>query len=219
MTKWIIIIAVVIIAIIVIAAIVDEITKPGGGTNPNGGTKPYTPPAPSPQRQVAAQRAAAQMNNQQMRNAGTEAVQIRRVVHQRNLSINTGALNTAQDKIIRICSHADRIRTDVQRYCNNPAYLQQLYRTGVGISNEAYQLRVEIKAMQDSLYKLSRSNSALRPLFEQVKAFCNSVYADEVELNNRNRILRNYIGNNFGPRERRWNEEIEARARARRASA
>ena len=213
MIKWIIIIAVVIIAIIVIAAIVD------GNTEPSTPTKRYTPPTPSPQRQVAAQRAAAQMNNQQMRNAGTESVQIRRVVHQRNLSINTGALNTAQDKIIRICSHADRIRTDVQRYCNNPAYLQQLYRTGVGISNEAYQLRVEIKAMQDSLYKLSRSNSALRPLFEQVKAFCNSVYADEVELNNRNRILRNYIGNNFGPRERRWNEEIEARARARRANA
>jgi hypothetical protein len=213
MIKWIIIIAVVIIAIIVIAAIVD------GNTEPSTPTKRYTPPTPSPQRQVAAQRAAAQMNNQQMRNAGTEAVQIRRVVHQRNLSINTGALNTAQDKIIRLCSHADRIRTDVQRYCNNPAYLQQLYRTGVGISNEAYQLRVEIKAMQDSLYKLSRSNSALRPLFEQVKAFCNSVYADEVELNNRNRILRNYIGNNFGSRERRWNEEIEARARARRANA
>lgn len=210
MIKWIIITAVVIIAIIVIAAIASEDKRPVTTT------KQYTPS--SPKRQVAAQRAAAQMNNQQMRNAGTEAVQIRRVVHQRSLDINTGALNTAQDKIIRICSHADRIRTDVQRYCNNPAYLQQLYRTGVGISNEAYQLRVEIKAMQDSLYKFSRSNAALRPLFEQVKAFCNSVYADEVELNNRNRILRNYIGNNFGPRERRWNEEIEARARARRAN-
>lgn len=213
MIKWIIIIAVVIIAIIVIAAIAD------GSTETGPTAKQYMTPTTVPQRQAAAQRAAAQMNSQQMCNAGTEAVQIRRVVHQSNLSINTGALNTAQDKIIRICSHADRIRSDVQRYCNNPAYLQQLYRTGVGISNEAYQLRVEIKGMQDSLYKLSRSNPALRPLFEQVKAFCNSVYADEVELNNRNRILRNYIGNNFGPRERHWNDEIEARARARRASA
>ena len=66
MIKWIIIIAVVIIAIIVIAAIVD------GNTEPSTPTKRYTPPTPSPQRQVAAQRAAAQMNNQQMRNAGTE---------------------------------------------------------------------------------------------------------------------------------------------------
>lgn len=209
MTKWIIIAAVIIVIIVIATMAGDSKNSPA--------PKQYTP-NPSPQRQAAAKQAAAQMNNKQMHNANTDALQIRRVVHQRSLSINTEVLNTAQEKIIRICAHAERIRTDVQRYCNNPSYLQQLYRTGVGISNEAYQLRVEIKAMQDSLYKMSRSNAALRPLYEQVRAFCSSIYADEVELNNRNRILRNYIGNNFGFRERRWNDEIEARARARRAS-
>ena len=220
MSKW-IIAAIVIITIIVIIAILANESTPSknSGSNSHNYQPTPNPPVPTQQRQAAAKQAAVQMSSHQMNKAASEAVQIKRIVHQRNISINTGALNTAQERIIRICEHADRIRRDVEHYCNNPAYLQQLYRTGVSISNEAYKLRQEIKAMQDSLYRLSKANPSLKPLFDKVHAFYNSVFADEVELNNRNRILRLYIGNNFGPREREWNRKIEERIRAKRASA
>jgi len=201
MMKWIIL-----IVIVVILVIVAIITSIGGVGNTNQWND-------TPQRQAAARNVANQMNAHKMNNAGTQAVQIKQVVHQHNININISSLNTAQGKIMRICSHAERIRNEIERHHNNPTYLKQLYRTGVGISNEAYTLRNEIKSINDTLYRMSRSNSSLRPLFNQVHSFYNSVYADEVELNNRNRILRTYIGRNFGAAERNWNDAIEARVK------
>lgn len=208
--KWIILIAIAIVVICVISVAIS--TK--GGTD---GSPPTNQWNDTPQRQAAAKNAANQMNAHKMNNAGAQAVQIKQIIHQRNININISSLNTAQEKIMRICAHAERIRNEIERHRNNPAYLKQLYRTGVGISNEAYTLRNDIKSMNDTLYRMSKNNSLLRPLFNQVHSFYNSVYADEVELNNRNRILRTYIGRNFGSAERRWNDEIEARVKARRA--
>ena len=204
MIKWIIIIAVAIVAIIIFAVIADGKDEPGTISDP---------PAPPvrPQRQAVAKQAADKMNSAKMHNVGSEALQIKRVVYQRNLRINTGALNNAQDKISRICSHAELIRNDVQRYCNNPQYLQDLYRKGVGLSDEAYNLSVEVKAMQETLKKLSSSNKSLVPLYNQVRAFCSSICGNVNALNHRNAILRHYIGFNFGPRERAWYDRIQAR--------
>lgn len=210
MMKWIILIAIAIVVICVISAVISTEGGKGESTSNNQWND-------TPQRQAAAKNAANQMNVHKMNNAGAQVVQIKQIVHQRNININISSLSTAQEKIMRICTHAERIRNEIERHRNNSAYLKQLYRTGVGISNEAYTLRNDIKSMNDTLYRMSKNNSSLRPLFNQVHSFYNSVYADEVELNNRNRILRTYIGRNFGSAERRWNDEIEARVKARRA--
>lgn len=217
--KWIILIVVAIVIICVIAVIISESESTETRSTASGSVRvaPNIQWNDTPQRQVAARSAANQMNAHKMNNAGAQAVQIKQVVHQRNININISSLNTAQDKIMRICAHAERIRNEIERHRNNPAYLKQLYRTGVGISNEAYTLRNDIKSMNDTLYRMSKNNSSLCSLFNQVHSFYNSVYADEVELNNRNRILRTYIGRNFGVAEKRWNDEIEARVKAKRA--
>ena len=68
------------------------------------------------------------------------------------------------------------------------------------------------------LYRMGATNHSIRALHKQVNAFYQSVYEDEIELNNRNRILRTYIGKNFGPAEHKWNEDIERRAMVKRAS-
>lgn len=171
----------------------------------------------SEQRQKASREAATKMYEHRMHNRGREAVQIRQVIHQQNVNVNISALNTAQDKIMRICAHAERIRNDISRYRNNPAYLKQLYYEGVRISDEAYKLRFEIKTLRDMLYRMGATNYSIRPLHKKVCEFYQSVYEDEVELNNRNRILRTYIGRNFGPAERAWNDAIERRANAKKA--
>lgn len=171
----------------------------------------------SEQRQRAARDAATKMCEHRMHNKGSEAVQIKRVIHQQNVNVNISALNTAQDKIMRICAHAERIRNDISRYRNDPAYLKQLYYEGVRISDEAYKLRCEIKALRDMLFHMGASNHSVRPLHKKVCEFYQSVYEDEVELNNRNRILRTYIGRNFGSSERAWNDAIERRAMAKKA--
>lgn len=170
------------------------------------------------QQQTAAKKAAADMGTQQLHANHSEALNIQRVIHQQNLNINSGFLSQAQSKIVKICAHAESIRSEIQKNYSNPSHLIQLYRTGVAVSNEAYQLRSEVRAMKDSIYRLARSNPSLRPLAEQVNAFYNSIYADETVLNNRNTILRKYIGANFGANERRWNEDIEARIRAKRSA-
>lgn len=192
-------------------------------------TSPLKPvqPVPTPtrvvqhtaaQQQTAAKKAAADMGTQQLHGNHSEALNIQRVIHQQNLNINSGFLSQAQSKIVKICAHAESIRSEIQKNYSNPSHLIQLYRTGVAVSNEAYQLRSEVRAMKDSIYRLARSNPSLRPLAEQVNAFYNSIYADETVLNNRNTILRKYIGANFGANERRWNEDIEARIRAKRSA-
>ena len=191
---------------------------------------PHTPSRPKPQpttttttttewreteqRRKAASEAATKMCEHRMNNRGSEAVQIRQVINQQRINVNISALNTAQDKIMRICAQAEKIRNNISRYRNNPNYLIQLYREGVGVSDEAHKLRLEIKALRDML----ATNHSIRALHKQVNAFYQSVYEDEIELNNRNRILRTYIGRNFGPAERKWNEDIERRAMVKRAS-
>ena len=170
------------------------------------------------QRRKAASEAATKMCEHRMNNRGSEAVQIRHLINQQHININISALNSAQDKIMRICAHAEKIRDYISRYRNNPNYLKQLYREGVGISNEAHKLRLEIKTLRDMLYRMGATNHSIRALHKQVNVFYQSVYEDEIELNNRNRILRSYIGRNFGPAERRWNDEIEHRAMVKRAS-
>lgn len=222
MMKWIVIIVIAFIVFCVIATLVSDSDQPTKPKNP-----PVTHKNPSastgntwidtPQRQVAARNAAVQMNSHKMNNSGVQAVQIKRVVNQYNVNVDISALNSAQDRITKICAHAERIRSEIERHRNDSRYLINLYRTGVGVSNEAYALRNEIKSLKDTLYRLSRSNTSLKPLFNQVNAFYNSVYADEVELNNRNRILRTYIGNNFGPFESKWNAAIEMKIKAKRS--
>jgi len=172
----------------------------------------------SEQRQRAAREAATKMCEHKMNNKGSEAVQIKQVIHQQHVDVNISTLNTAQDKIMRICQHAERIRNDIGRYRNNPNYLKQLYREGVSVSDEAYRLRCEIKALRDMLYRMGATNHSIRVLHKKVNAFYQSVYEDQQELNNRNRILRTYIGHNFGDAERKWNDDIERRVRAKRAS-
>lgn len=195
---------------------------------------PHTPSRPKPQpttttttttewreteqRRKAASEAATKMCEHRMNNRGSEAVQIRQVINQHRINVNISALNTAQDKIMRICAHAEKIRDNISRYRNNPNYLKQLYREGVGASDEAHKLRLEIKALRDMLYRMGATNHSIRALHKQVNAFYQSVYEDEIELNNRNRILRTYIGRNFGSAERRWNDDIERRAMVKRAS-
>lgn len=170
------------------------------------------------QRRRAASEAATKMCEHRMNNRGSEAIQIRQVINQQRINVNISALNTAQDKIMRICAHAEKIRNNISRYRNNPNYLKQLYREGVSVSDEAHKLRLEIKALRDMLYRMGSTNHSIRALHKQVNAFYQSVYEDEIELNNRNRILRIYIGKNFGPTERRWNDDIEHRAMVKRAS-
>lgn len=170
------------------------------------------------QRRKAASEAATKMCEHRMNNRGNEAIQIRQVINQQRINVNISALNTAQDKIMRICAHAEKIRNNISRYRNNPNYLKQLYREGVGVSDEAHKLRLEIKVLRDSLYRLGATNHSIRALHKQVNTFYQSVYEDEIELNNRNRILRTYVGRNFGPAERRWNDDIERRAMVKRAS-
>lgn len=187
------------------------------------------PPKPKPaavttewgeteQRRKAASEAATKMCEHRMNNRGSEAVQIKQVINQQHINVNVNALNTAQNKIMRICAHAEKIRDNISRYRNNPGYLKQLYREGVGVSDEAHKLRLEIRALRDMLYRMGAANHSIRSLHKQVNAFYQSVYEDEIELNNRNRILRTYIGRNFGPAERRWNDDIERRAMVKRAS-
>lgn len=182
-------------------------------------TPPPTKVAPPVQRQQAARQAARDMNVHQMHQRTGDAVQIKQVVHQKQIRVDTSVLDDAQRKIQRICSHAEKIRMDVECNWNNAQYLMDLYRTGVGVSNEAFTLRKEIGELKDNLYRVSRENSALKPVFQQVKAFYQSVMEDEIELNNRNAILRKYIGSNFGTRERAWNAAIEERIRSRRMGA
>lgn len=170
------------------------------------------------QRRKAASEAATKMCEHRMNNRGSEAVQIRQVINQQHINVNMSALNSAQDKIMRICAHAEKIRDNISRYRNNPNYLKQLYREGVGVSDEAHKLRLELKALRDMLYQMGTTNHSIRALHKQVNAFYQSVYEDEIELNNRNRILRTYIGRNFGPTERKWNDDIERRAMEKRAS-
>ena len=170
------------------------------------------------QRRKAASEAATKMCEHMMNNRGSEAVQIRQVINQQRINVNISTLNTAQDKIMRICAQAEKIRNNISRYRNNPNYLIQLYREGVGVSDEAHKLRLEIKALRDMLYRMGATNHSIRALHKQVNAFYQSVYEDEIELNNRNRILRTYIGKNFGPAEHKWNEDIERRAMVKRAS-
>lgn len=222
MMKWIVIIVIVVIVLSIIVSLVSDSDQGSKGKTPP--VVPKTTPAPTsstwvdtPQRQVAARNAAVQMDAHKMNNSGAQAVQIKRVVNQYNINVNISALNSAQERITKICAHAERIRSEIERHRNESRYLINLYRTGVGISNEAYALRNELKSLKDTLYKLSRSNTSLKPLFNQVNAFYNSVYADEVELNNRNRILRTYIGNNFGPFESKWNAAIEMKIKAKRS--
>lgn len=170
------------------------------------------------QRRRAASEAATKMCEHRMNNRGSEAIQIRQVINQQHINVNISTLNTAQDKIMRICAHAEKIRNNISRYRNNPNYLKQLYREGVSVSDEAHKLRLEIKALRDMLYRMGATNHSIRALHKQVNAFYQSVYEDEIELNNRNRILRIYIGKNFGPTEHRWNDDIEHRAMVKRAS-
>ena len=170
------------------------------------------------QRRKAANEAATKMREHQMNNRGSEALQIKKVINQQHINVNISALNSAQNKIMRICVHAEKIRDNISRYRNNPNYLKQLYREGVGVSNEAHKLRLEIQALRDMIYRMGATNHSIRALHKQVNAFYKSVYEDEIELNNRNRILRNYIGRNFGPEEHRWNENIEKRVMLKRAS-
>ena len=170
------------------------------------------------QRRKAANEAATKMCEHRMNNRGSEALQIKKVINQQHINVNISALNSAQNKIMRICAHAEKIRDNISRYRNNPNYLKQLYREGVGVSNEAHKLRLEIQALRDMIYRMGATNHSIRALHKQVNAFYKSVYEDEIELNNRNRILRNYIGRNFGPEENRWNENIEKRVMLKRAS-
>jgi len=170
------------------------------------------------QRRKAASKAATKMRKHRMNNKGSKAVQIRQVINKQHINVNINALNTAQDKIMRICAHAEKIRDNISRYRNNPNYLKQLYREGVGVSDEAHKLRLEIKALIDILYQMGTTNHSICALHKQANAFYQSVYEDETELNNRNRILRTYIGRNFGPAERKWNDDIERRAMEKRAS-
>lgn len=170
------------------------------------------------QRRKAASDAATKMCEHRMNNRGSEAIQIRQVINQQRINVNISALNSAQDKIMRICAQAEKIRNNIGRYRNNPNYLIQLYREGVGVSDEAHKLRLEIKELRDMLYRMGATNHSIRTLHKQVNAFYQSVYEDEIELNNRNRILRTFIGRNFGLAERRWNEDIERRAMVKRAS-
>lgn len=191
----------------------------GSGTKP--GPKPKTLTSEwgeTEQRRKAASEAATKMCEHRMNNRGSEAVQIRQVIDQQRINVNISALNSAQDKIMRICAHAEKIRDNISRYRNNPNYLIQLYREGVGVSDEAHKLRLEIKELRDMLYRMGANNHSIRALHKQVNAFYQSVYEDEIELNNRNRILRTYIGRNFGSAERQWNEDIERRAMVKRAS-
>ena len=171
-----------------------------------------------PARKAAAKNAAAQMTSHQVNRVENEAVQIRRVIVERKLNVNAQVLTAAIATSSRLIDHAERIRREVEQHRNQPAYLQQLYRLGVGISNENHDLRMQLKPVKKQLYALSRSDSSLRPLFEQVKRLDNIVYNNELELNNRNRVLRLYIGNNFSRKEWIWNDNIEKRAQAKRSS-
>lgn len=182
-------------------------------------------PRPQPQatrsaehREQAAKAAAKNMESHQMKNNGTDAVRIQHALNQQRLTINTSFLSTAQAKINNICSHAENIRLQIQQHYNDSSYLIRLYRIGVGVSNEAFALRNEVKDMKDSLYQMSKVNPSLKPLFDEVNTFYKSVYENEVELNSRNRTLRMYIGNNFGVNERQWNDDIERRAREKRTA-
>ncbi len=127
---------------------------------------------------------------------------------ERKLNINTQVLNDAANASVRLINHAEQILRDIQTFRNKPEHLKQLYRTCVGISNENHSLRTQLKPIKDSLYKLSRSNSSVKPLFEQVRRLENAIYNNEIELNTRNRILRTYIKENFGIAERRWAEAM-----------
>lgn len=170
------------------------------------------------QRRKAASEAATKMCEHRMNNRGSEALQIKQVINQQHINVNISALNTAQSKIMHICAHAEKIRDNIRKYRNNPNYLIRLYREGVGVSDEAHKLRLEIKALRDMLYRMGATNHSIRSLHKQINAFYQSVIEDEIELNNRNRILRTYIGRNFGPKERKWNDDIERRAMVKRAS-
>ena len=166
----------------------------------------------SAQRQKAAKEAATKMYEHKMNNNGNDVIHIKNDIARQRVNVNISALSDAQNKIMQICMHAEKIRNDIERYRNNPEYLKQLYRVGVGISNEAYTLRNQVKELKDTLYRLSRSNPSLVPLFKRVNTFYCDIYNNEIELNNRNRILRTYIGNNFGYAEKQWNSAIESRA-------
>ncbi len=223
--KIILIAILVIVAVIIIASVILEEIENKRSKNKSTSeqkNRPAYPPAKrwndTPQRQSAARNAASEMSSHRVSNVDIDAVRIRRVICEKKLSINTQTLNEAVEVSAKLIKHAEQIRREVESHRTEPHYLQQLYRTGVGLSNATHTLRLQLKPMQDTMYKLSRTNPSLKPLYEQVHRLENTIYHNEVELNSRNRILRTYVRENFGPREREWALAIEKRTKARRSA-
>lgn len=151
------------------------------------------------------------MSSNNIKRVDKEAVEIRRIVSEKRVEIDTSVLNEAVQTSEKLISHAEKVRRDIESNRNRPAALKNLYRVGVGISDENYVLRKKIMGIQHNMDELSRRNPALRPLAHQIRCLEQSVYQNELELNNRNRILRTYIRDNFSQRERNWALAIERR--------
>lgn len=226
--KTIIIVFLVILVIVVIIAVFSEDSGKSSSNN-SSANRPRVPsrypPVPvqkswsdTSQRQSAARNAASEMGTHAVNKVDSDAIQIRRVICERKLNINTQVLNDVANASVRLINHAEQIHRDLQTHRNQPEHLKQLYRIGVGISNDNHSLRIQLKPIKDSLYKLSHNNASLKPLFEQVRRLENAIYNNEIELNSRNRILRMYIKENFGIAERRWAEAIEKRTQSKRTA-
>ncbi len=168
-------------------------------------------------RRDAARNASQRMNTRRMQDVGGEASRIRQQLQLQRVNIDTRALSSAEEKIRSICRHADRIAQDINSHRNDSNYLILLYREGVKVSDDAHKLRCDLKELRDKLYKKGTSDRSLHPLHKRVCALYNGVFEDENTLNERNRILRTYIGANFGRYEANWNANIERRAQQRRA--
>ena len=168
-------------------------------------------------RKSAAQNASMRMTSHRMQDVGSEAGRIRQQLKLQRVNVNTRALASAEDRIRGICRHADRIAQDINSHRNDADYLILLYREGVKVSDDAHKLRCDLRELRDALYRQGAADRSIRTLHQRVCALYNGVFGDENTLNERNRILRTYIGDNFGRREANWNASIERRAQQRRA--
>lgn len=225
-TIFIVLLVILVIAVI-LAVLSDDAGKRGSSSSSSNTPRVPTrnPPVPvkqswsdTSQRQYAARNAASEMGTHAVNKVDSDAIQIRRVICERKLNINTQVLNDVVNTSVRLINHAEQIHRDVQTHRNQPEHLKQLYRISVGISNDNHSLRIQLKPIKDSLYKLSRSNPSFKPLFEQVRRLENAIYNNEIQLNTRNRILREYIKENFGIAEKCWVEAIEKRIQAKRTA-